>query len=125
MIRISLVILILTLAACSSSNITSEWSCPINQPEGCNSTADGDAIALGVLSGEGSSNLPSVIEREIPTGITPESEALEEAVDAVAGQRTDEEVTAIWVGSFIDGGGNYHPASELYIVLRPSEWRLP
>ena len=123
MIRISLVILVLTLAACSSSNITSEWSCPINQPEGCNSTADGDAIALGVLSD--SSNPPPVIERETPAAVTPESEALEEAVDAVAGQRTAEEVTAIWVGSFIDGGGNYHPASELYIVLRPSEWRLP
>ncbi len=123
MIKILPAILLLALAACSSSNITTEWSCPVNQPDGCNSTADGDAIALGLLSD--SSNPPPIVERTTPAAITPESEALKEAVDAVSGQRTNEEVTAIWVGSFIDGGGNYHPASELYIVLRPSEWRLP
>ncbi len=121
MIRILPAILLLALAACSTSNISTEWSCP--QPDGCNSTAEADVIALEALSD--SSNPPPIVERTTPAAITPESEALEEAVDAVAGQRTTEEVTAIWVGSFIDGGGNYHPASELYIVLRPSEWRLP
>lgn len=40
------------LGACSQSNIKSEWSCPIDQPEGCLDITAADAIAMDELAHE-------------------------------------------------------------------------
>lgn len=37
--------------------------------------------------------------------------------------RVPEQLAEIWIGAFEDAQGNYHPASRLFIVVRPAIWR--
>lgn len=50
----------LALSACSgSSNIKSEWSCPIDQPEGCFGIPVADDMAMAALAAESEADAPA------------------------------------------------------------------
>ena len=109
------------LAGCSSSNIGTDFQCPINQEGGCLEVSDGDDVALRELErGHPIMRGPLVTA----SGWSPRAHRLPED-DSIKGQRTNESLTSLWIGSFVDESGNYHPPSEVYIVIKPAEWIIP
>ena len=55
----------LWLAGCSSSTTVSEWSCPTDQPDGCFTVAEGDAMALEALRGAGNAGAGVTVRRTV------------------------------------------------------------
>ena len=129
------------LSGCGGSTVTGEWSCPVDQPDGCFTVESGDRIALRAIKNR---NLPpfrgSIIDTEItldeettkpnapatledgPIDIPlPRTSSLDNK--ALHSQRLPEELAEITIGSFVDAAGNFHPAGTIYIVVRPAEWR--
>lgn len=119
---------VLFFAGCGGSNIQSEWICPPDQPDNCNSVHEGDQIALNKLRsrgfvdgvvGEGVGGAEGKFEGELPEVSVKESVPESKVLKI---KRVDEELAAIWIGAFVDEAGNYHPPAELYIVVRPARW---
>lgn len=131
--RLLLMIPLLTLlAGCADSTVTGEWSCPASQPDGCLSVADGDRLALANLTAPPPSVaiLQGPDQQHIAPATSPSRQTVSEGKsDSVSGtleaQRIPEELSRVWIGGFVDRAGNYHPPSEVWIVIRPAEWRRP
>ena len=109
------------ITGCGSNNITAEWSCPIDQPDGCHSIENGDEIAIGKISGIEFTQ----VNLDKHSLAKDRSETTSAGLDTsrIERVRIPETLTSIWIGPFVDESGNYHPAGEIYIVLRPAEWR--
>ncbi len=117
-----LITAIAILGGCSSSsNVAKDFQCPVNQEGGCLEVSDGDDVALEELErGHPIMRGPLVTV----SGRSPSVYRLPED-EGIKGQRTNESLTALWIGSFVDESGNYHPPSEVYIVIKPAEWITP
>ncbi len=113
--RIILLTISLALSACAGGNIETEWSCPADQPVGCYTVSDADKISLKIIE-------------PAPVSIAPASIAntagIADTANPIRSQRVEEELTAVWIGAFVDEDDNYHPASEIFIVVRPPKWKL-
>ena len=59
----------------------------------------------------------------LPAG--PETMALPDDLEPVAGLRTEEVVARIWIAPFVDANGVYREASHVRAVLEPAGWRVP
>ena len=139
----------LALSACVGGNVETEWSCPADQPIGCYTVSDADKVSLNIIEREPVSTAPASIPNVADTANTDTASTASIAdtasiantagiadtagitnatgianTDIVRSQRIEEELTAVWIGAFIDEDDNYHPASEIFIVVRPPKWKL-
>ena len=101
------------LASCGNSNVSTEWTCPANQPDNCHSVSESDAIALEALRGD---SLSPYLTVHKPAPLDTQAD------ETITAKRIDEALASIWIGAFIDDAGNYYPPAELYIVVQPARW---
>jgi outer membrane lipoprotein SlyB len=124
MMRILLLGMTLVLAGCAGSNVSSHWTCEASQPEECHSVSDGDEIALENIKESSDTGLPSdLLSGGSWTDTAEDRVGMDDGEKDLSQYRTTEELAQIWVGAFVDDDGNYHPAGEMYIVIRESKWK--
>ncbi len=122
--RMILLTIPLALSACAGGNIETEWSCPADQPVGCYTVSDADKISLNIIEPAQVSTAPASIPNVTDTADTADITGIADTENPIRSQRVEEELTAVWIGAFVDEDDNYHPASEIFIVVRPPKWKL-
>ncbi len=131
------------LAACATTT-HDDFSCPVDQPEGCRNVeeADGNALkeirqksksieneprarALGGTKSKdengGSGFLTNLFADDDVEAV---KDSLTTAAETKQASRSQEQTARIWFAPFIDSKGNLHHASEVSIVLTKPEWSL-
>jgi type IV conjugative transfer system lipoprotein TraV len=140
-----LLLLVTGLSGCAANSVGGSWSCPASQHDGCDTVAESDERAISKIKEQSS---PSFISR--PMKMTSEANnsktenddlkvdsadkelvnnrmtdpfSMESPTDP-KGLRIPEELGAVWIGAYVDEGGNYQPAGWMFIVVEPAKWRL-
>lgn len=107
-----------SLGACASS-MSSDFSCTAPEGLGCVSMSDAD----GHVTGEHTHGDYAVALNAIIKGGSIEGP---EYAGAWSGpKRAPEQVWRVWFPSFVDGTGNYHADSEIYIAIPVTTWIEP
>ncbi len=132
------IILILSIFVYScSSNVKSEWSCPVLEggKGSCVSIQEADVKGLQAISTNGGSNNFSYVdsEQEIEINlVAPKVSKLEDVYgksfwkkgELKSNQRfrTEEKIGRVWFASYIDSRGNRHEESIVYVVDEKPQW---
>lgn len=112
----TILLALMTMTGCTSMN--SDFDCPMKQGVRCQSLDQvNDAIDKGEI---GQSRRFTEYE---PTYIKSYWSRISSRRDSIGlPMRTPEDVLRVWIAPYEDTNGNFHQASDVYTVSRPSVW---